>query len=197
MEVKSKRTKSDDQEILAQLKEYESIYKHKDKNHLAGHFFKIFIGILLLFLIVFYSDAILRMFYVSEGRGASSLISTNDVIYFNDFNVTFDTSVYRNILAIYDSSKGNEIKVCLLGNVDNDVYRVTAFYVPSIYVQTGINVVSEICDENTIISLHSHPIDNCFFSKEDISSYESFRNIRPDGIIGLMCSKQRFNFYRQ
>jgi proteasome lid subunit RPN8/RPN11 len=191
-----KKTKNHDDEILHQLRHYESEYKETKKGHILHSLIKLFVAILLLFLIAFYSDAIFRMFYVAEGKNASSLISEDNVISLNGFNVTFDKLTYKQLLAIYDSSNGNEIKVCLLGSYDYGNYYVTALYIPEIFSQSGIHVVSESCDENTIISLHSHPVDNCFFSKEDISSYQKFKMINPNALIGLMCSKKRFNFYK-
>ncbi|MFA6088657.1 MAG: hypothetical protein WC755_02220 [Candidatus Woesearchaeota archaeon] len=193
-------------ELHHQLKEYGQKYEeehakeyHKDiednRKKIGFGFVKIIIGIVLLFLIVFYSQSFFNAMFNYAGKLQSSVIDKNFTVMYKDKTIIFEQNVYKKILAIYDSSKGNEIKVCLLGNIEGGKYSVTALYVPEIYVQTGINVVSAECDVNTIISLHSHPIDSCIFSDQDISSYEKFKEGNPNGMMGLMCSKTRFSFY--
>ena len=89
----------------------------------------------------------------------------------------------------------NEFKMCLYGDFNNGNYQITGLYYPKIYSSSYKHVRSEICNSRTLISLHSHPSKFCIFSKADIVSYESFKKVNENGIIGLVCDNDRFNFY--
>jgi proteasome lid subunit RPN8/RPN11 len=196
-----KKEEHRDIEILSQIQEYSKNYDEKQKNDERKSIFinilKIITGIFLLSLIFLYSDAISSAFFVFSGHQQSTLIDSNYTLSYKDYTISFTPEVYKKILAIHDSAGGNEIKVCLLGTFESKKYQVTALYVPEVFHSTGINIVSQMCDQNTIISFHSHPIESCLFSKEDIDSYKQFKLVNPEGIIGMMCSNSRFAFYRE
>lgn len=187
--------------MLEQMREHqrESIHhEHLHHGTFLSHLLKLVFGTLILILVFSYFLAGGNFLKVLEGKMVSAEIDSEFVVNLEDgTKVLLSSDIYNKLLAIYTSSGGNEIKTCLLGSVDDDIYKVTALYVPTIYSQTGISVVSEPCDKNTIISLHSHPVEMCLFSKQDIDTYESQLENNPDLIIGLMCSKTRFSFYRR
>jgi len=109
--------------------------------------------------------------------------------------VIFDAGAYEELKQIYFKEQKNEFKVCLQGEKRGNDYYVTGLKVPKMFSQSFNRVVSEFCDEGTIIPLHSHPRLSCGFSQQDIRSYEQFLSINPDAIIGLMCETNKFNFY--
>lgn len=189
--------KDREDEILNQMQKYSLKYKPESKNAVLFSAIKIIIGIVLLGLIFFYSDALSDAFFVFSGHEESTLINSNYTMTYKDYTIKFTTEIYKNILAIHSSANGKEIKICLLGSIENKTYFVTALYIPEILSQTAVSVESQMCDQNTIISFHSHPVESCLFSQQDITSYEQFKAQNPDGMIGVMCTNTRFAFYRE
>ena len=109
--------------------------------------------------------------------------------------VIFGSEVYEELKIIYLEEQKNEFKVCLIGNKFGDDYKINDLKKPVIYNQDVFSVSAEQCGKETLIPLHSHPKNRCIFSFQDIKSYEAFKKINPDAIIGLMCEQKRFSFY--
>ena len=152
----------------------------------------ILIGMFLLILILSYF-LLGDLFYVFEGRGSSFEIE-NFIVEFKNGKIIFKENVYNDLKSIYFYNQEKEIKVCLIGE-KTDNYYISDFYIPEIISNDFRSVVSEECDERSLISLHTHPYKRCLFSDQDIKNYESFKKINKDGIIGIMCEKRRFSFY--
>ena len=109
--------------------------------------------------------------------------------------VVFNETVWINLGYIYDTNRKYEFKVCLTGHKQDNSYYVTGLYMPKIYGQTVYSVQSQVCNNETVISLHSHPPLRCIFSEQDINSYNQFNRINPDAMIGLMCGETRLSFF--
>lgn len=156
----------------------------------------IILAIILLLLFVINSAPGYHVISVLSGKIVSSTLNedyTFDLKYGG--KVLFEKGVFERLRQIYLANQKHEFKVCLQGYKENKNYFANDIYIPRIYKQDVFSVSSQLCDKDTIISLHSHPPLRCIFSQQDIRSFESFRRINPDGIIGLMCNKERLSFF--
>jgi len=88
-----------------------------------------------------------------------------------------------------------EFKACLLGEKNKNIYTINEMYIPKIFNRDYHSVLSEPCNESTIISLHSHPTESCKASDQDLKNLESFKETNPDALMGIMCGFNRFIFY--
>lgn len=154
--------------------------------------FLIFLFLLYLFLSIFLFG--FNIFSILEGRVESNKLDSFKVDFKNG-SVIFNEDVYSQLKQIYLTTQKNEFKVCLTGYKKDLNYFVDGLYIPKTFEQTFNSVEAQICDDKTIISLHSHPFKRCLFSSQDIQNFNYFRKINPDGIIGLMCEVDRFTFY--
>lgn len=115
-------------------------------------------------------------------------ISETNNIYINEFvNENKDKENYNK-----DSNKKINSQ---LSNYTKKIYKVYGFYIPKIFSNDVFSVTSQICNNKTIIDLHTHPILHCIFSEQDIKSYNQLKMSNPDLIMVLMCDEKRFNFY--
>jgi hypothetical protein len=171
----------------------------KDPSKEPSKLYRWFIGIsgllvIGIFLLVYLGNGQSLSFI--EGRAKSSTISSEYVLKLeNGREVHFTKSVYDSLVLLLRNSEGNEFKACLLGQKDGTKYEIDSFYIPKVYGRGYDHVIAELCNEKTLIPLHSHPIDNCVFSDQDLKSYEQFKSVNPDALMGLMCSVDRFSFY--
>jgi len=110
--------------------------------------------------------------------------------------------VYNTLLDRYFEEQRKEFKACLLGEkqVDGEgseqeiIYYVDGIYFPVIKDNGHTFVLAELCNEETLIDLHTHPYLSCFFSDVDLNSLKTVQQINPDAFISLMCGTDRFNF---
>ena len=109
--------------------------------------------------------------------------------------VMFRSEVLENLKQFYIENQMTEIKMCLTGYVENEEYRVTGFYAPITHFKTPISIRSEACNDETIITMHTHPFRNCLFSYQDIVSYTYYKRLNPKAITAIMCDLERFAFY--
>jgi len=160
-------------------------------------FKKIYVAIIALFLgflLIMNSMPGYHIISYLSGKIVSSDI-VNDEIVLKSGKIIFENNVYTELKNFWLLNQKNEFKACLIGKRVNNNYVVSGLYVPQIYDQSVFSVTSAPCNEQTIISLHSHPPLRCIFSAQDIKSYEKFKLINPDAMIGLMCDIDRFSFY--
>ncbi len=136
-----------------------------------------------------------NIFYILEGRIVSEKLTDFSVNLKNSGKVVFEKSAYEKLRWLYFSEQRNEFKACLLGKKEGKDYFVSDLYLPKTFGQGVSHVSAELCNKETIISLHTHPYKRCIFSEQDIKSYEAVRQVNPDAIIGLMCEADRFGFY--
>lgn len=176
----------------------EDALKDKDDNGRFSKLFRILVGIFVVFVIISVVITFLgggRFIDFLEGRIVSSTIDKDYNIILNDGSeIIIGKENYDGLRELFLENQRYEFKVCLLGYKDEN-YIITGLYVPKIYSRTVFSVTSEFCNDETIVSMHSHPPDRCVFSSQDIISYNEFKNISPNAIIGLMCNTNRFTFY--
>ncbi len=145
--------------------------------------------------------AVLFLAFVIPHEVLFSLMSSNklseNTISESNYTVYFKPEILDSLQTYYKEHQTSEFKLCLIGFTKNDStqesYYVTDFYEPKIYFMNPITVHSAVCNESTIIDLHSHPMRDCVFSDQDITTYKLLgRNM----LGAVMCDVDRFNFYK-
>jgi len=156
----------------------------------------IIIALFLAMLLMVNSNTGYHIVSLFSGKIVSS--SLNDDYSFDlkfGGKVFFYEQVYEQIKTTYELNKKQEFKLCLTGYREEKDYFVTGAYMPFIFEQDVYSVTSMMCNNETIISMHSHPPLRCIFSEQDIISYNRFKEINPEAIIGLMCGEERMSFF--
>jgi proteasome lid subunit RPN8/RPN11 len=161
---------------------------------------KLMIVIISLFLIALILTYIIpgpKLLSIIEGKIISNELNNNLSITLKDETIiTFDEKTYDELWSIYNNNQIHEFKVCLHGTLNNNVYYLNKIEHPIIYSQDIFSVTSSPCSKETLVSLHSHPENQCIHSSQDIKSHKSFQEINPEAISAVMCSGTRFNFYK-
>src|SRR3989344_6097500 len=76
-----------------------------------------------------------------------------------------------------------------------EIYFIDDLYIPKIYSQKFNQVVAEPCSSDSLVSLHSHPFRHCLPSQQDFISFREFKERNEDGLMIVMCEKNRFGVY--
>ncbi len=156
--------------------------------------FLILIGIVLIILIFTYLTPELP-FYL-QGRLATHEVQSDSTINLpNGERIVFNAAVYEQLRSMYRAFETHEFKACLEGKKIGNTYVVHELNLPKTYSESVYHVTSELCDNETIIDLHSHPPDHCIISEQDEKSQAYFKTINPEALGAVMCSETRFGFY--
>jgi len=151
----------------------------------------IIISIFLIFLVLTYLVPGYKILNIIEGKIISHELDNNLSITLKDKKIIFNPNTYNELLNIYNNNQIHEFKVCLLGTLNNNIYYLNKIEHPIIISQDIFSVTSTPCPKNTLVSLHSHPENQCIHSKQDIKSHKESKI----SLSAVMCSKKRFNFY--
>ncbi len=179
--------------------EYDSDYpEEEEESPFRKTLKRIYILVIAFFLIILLLSNILggHVISVLSGKIVSSTLNADYSLDLkNGGKVVFDSAIYEKLREVYLANQKTEIKACLKGEKKDNDYFISSFYVPKIYEKDVYSVTAELCDKETIISLHTHPYLHCIFSNQDIESYNRYRQINPEVMIALMCDETRFTFY--
>jgi len=187
---------SDRKELREILEKVEEAKEEENKLFTAIKRVYIFIiALVLIILLLVNTNMGYHLISLASGRIVSSDFNDYTFALKHGGTVHFDILTWDALSRLYDANQQHEFKACLIGYRSDNDYYITGMYEPTIYAQDVYSVTSQVCDNNTIVSLHSHPPLHCIFSDQDVRSYEIFRQINPDGIIGLMCKEDRITFY--
>ncbi len=155
---------------------------------------KVIRAILSIFLIL------LMLSFLIPNDIVGSIIESNKVVNYvvtyKNITITFDKNTYESIKSVYLNNQLTETPFCLTGNITNNSYNVDSFYIPRTFFKTPITVSSQICSENTIIDMHTHPFKDCLLSQQDISAYNYYKEINSKAIMAVMCDVDTFAFYK-
>ena len=157
--------------------------------------FTILIALFLIFIVSTYIIPGSQILDIIEGKLVSKELDNNLSIIQKDKTIIFNKETYEELLQIYYTNQIHEFKVCIKGTLNNNIFYLNQIERPFIIAQNIFSVTSEPCSKETLVSLHSHPENHCIPSKQDIKSNKKFQENNPDSISGIMCSKNRFNFY--
>lgn len=160
----------------------------KDELEEESKLFKVLKFILGLFLIL------LMLSFLIPNDAVQSLVEqrqiNNNKIEAGQLTVLFENNVYENLKDTYLKNQLTELSLCLRGKIINLTYSISSFYKPKIFFATPISIASSKCDENTIITLHTHPFNNCLFSYQDVISFNSYYDKQLLTVV--MCSIDKF-----
>ena len=155
----------------------------------------IFISIFLLLLFLSYLLFNSQVRDIFESLLVSEKLIDNKVV-LKDINITFTNESYDKLISIYNENLDKEFKVCLYGKIENNNYLIEEVIQPRTYLQTFNSVIADICDNDALIDLHSHPFRRCIPSDVDVNHYLENRKYNSNLILGVMCEKDRFYFYK-
>jgi len=146
----------------------------------------IVIGVFLLALILSLSfqDAIM-------GIVQSKTLSNHELI-FRNTTVVFEGDTLQQLQDEFVSNEHREIKACLFGKQEDSAYIISSVEFPEVIRANVIHIVSVPCPVNTLIDLHSHPINQCLASGQDISVYKKAKEANQQLRMMVMCSSTRF-----
>jgi len=119
----------------------------------------------------------------------------NHELIVGNITIVFEENSYEKLKQVYFENQLTEIKFCLTGTISNNTYYIHSLYAPTTYFATPISVSSQGCNQETIISLHTHPLNNCLFSQQDIISHNSQKRSNPRMLSAVMCATNRFAIY--
>ncbi|MFH1456142.1 MAG: hypothetical protein ABIF40_04285 [archaeon] len=145
----------------------------------------------LLFVVAFAANGTIQNFFTNEI--VSTKIQDNQAE-LNTVSLSFNGTTYDELLQIYLDNQETEVKVCLLGRVEDDTYIVTELYKPD-QIKFFSSVHYTPCNLKTVVSLHTHPINECLPSNTDITSIKAYRIINPKVLGIVMCNTDRLVFY--
>lgn len=194
-----------DDEILKEIKEFQEEREELKKEESKLFKFLKRTYIIVLALVIF----TLLLVNTQTGYHLISLMSGNLVssTLNNDYSfdlrqggkIYFVKNTWDMLSTYYDENQKYEFKLCLTGYKEENKsdYYITGIYQPYIYAQDVFSVTAQLCNSSTIVSLHSHPPLHCVFSEQDMRAYEQFQQINVEGILGLMCDKERMTFYKE
>ncbi len=146
----------------------------------------IIIGIFLLVLIVSFT-----LSDVLQGIIQSRPVENNKLL-FGNATVIFENSTLERLQQEFVANEHREIKACLFGRQQDSSYIVSSVGFPEVIRANVLHVVSVSCPINTLIDLHSHPINQCLASEQDVSVYNKMKESNPSVRMMVMCSQHRF-----
>ena len=168
----------------------EEIPKSKIKKYLI-----LILALVLIFLVSTYYVVFYGVDDVLSGLIQSYKIDDKLTLNFKENKIIFSKEAYDELNSIYDKNKELEFKVCLKGYVENKVYNINNILIPKTFSQKYNEVVSEKCDNNTLIDLHSHPFRRCLASFQDIINFKRLKITNENVLLAIMCEKDRFYLY--
>ena len=154
--------------------------------------FSIAAFLLIIVLMYFLTTPTIR--YILAGLIESETIEDFKVQLKTGNYLIFSNNTYQELLTIYDNNPELEFKVCLKGHIEED-YIITSIFKPKIYLQTHNLVSAEPCPNDSLVSLHSHPLKHCLPSEVDLKNFNRLKQQNKDVLMAIMCEKHRFNFY--
>ncbi len=140
--------------------------------------------LIVLFLSLSFPDTL-------QGIVQSRTARDNKLI-FPNATILFENNTLELLQEEFIENEHREIKACLFGREENNTYIIERAEFPEIVRANVIHIVSVPCPNNTLIDLHSHPINSCLASEQDISVYDELKALNPSLRMIVMCSSTRF-----
>lgn len=153
------------------------------------HFFVVIVGIFILLIVFSWT------FSHELGGYVNSKKVINNVTDFGAVKIIFEGSVLPRIVEEYQNNEHREIKACLFGSKSGADYIIGDVSFPEIVRANVLHVVSVGCPKDTIMDLHSHPINECWPSEQDLSAYDALKKENPEIRMMIMCGRNRFALF--
>lgn len=152
---------------------------------------------IMSFTVVFFTFIILAL-----GNGLpyviGSLKSTpveDGIISTGSVTIRFEGEALELLQSEYFNEYHREIRACLSGRIDGSDYYVSTVHFPRVIDASIQHIKSEACPQNTLIDLHSHPLNSCIASSTDLRSFAASKEINPNILMVIMCAKDKFSVY--
>lgn len=116
----------------------------------------------------------------------------NSVLNFGNVRVIFENDALAALQNEFVANQHREIKACLFGTIDGSDYIVGRVLFPKIIQANVAHIVSVPCPKDIIIDAHSHPIDECLASNQDISVLRQLQRENQAIRLLVMCGQERF-----
>ena len=177
------------------MEEFNEEIIEEEKTPLIKKISIIILSVFLIFLVVSYllTNSIVRN--ITVGLIESEKIKNYEVKINRTNKLIFTQESYNELMDIFDNNKGVEFKACLKGEIKSGDYYIYLIEIPKTYLQEYNKVIAEPCDENSLVDMHSHPLKHCLPSEQDLINFENFKEKNKNGIMAIMCQRDRFNFY--
>lgn len=158
-------------------------------------------GLFLVYLMLSYVGVSSYIMEIMQGQLTSNALEANDTFTLeNQTTIQFSEDLYKQIFHLYLTSQEHEFAACLYGSYSitktgEKLYALNTIVIPKTYKETFNEVISNGCDADALIFLHSHPYKHCLFSDQDLETHKSFAVKNPVGLSAIMCEENRFTFY--
>jgi hypothetical protein len=114
-------------------------------------------------------------------------------------NVTLEIQpeVLKKLQDAFLQHQDREIKACLTGTYDSTkkYYTISEIKFPGIVSADVVHITTDECPSDTLVDLHSHPVNYCTASDTDIKTYTMSKNSNPNLLMVVMCNTNRFSVY--
>ena len=148
---------------------------------------------LLILVSLFLLFLVLSLTFIDTIQGIVQSKSIQDnTLFFPNTTILFSNNTLQLLQQEYLSNPEREIKACLFGEVNNSLYYIARIEFPKIVRANAIHIVAVQCPEATLIDLHSHPINSCLASNQDMMTYKGLKSQNSVLKMLVMCSRTRF-----
>lgn len=154
----------------------------------------VIMGFFLIFLIITGLMGGQWIADIFQGQLISDKVVDFQVEVNDNLTIIFEQAAYNGLLDYYNKNQETEFKACLTGEIKNDIYFIKDLYYPQQTAQFN-KVVYTSCNQETIVSLHSHPYKHCLPSEQDLITAESYKEQNPKAIMAILCEPARLTFY--
>lgn len=176
-------------EVLKGVKPGDIEREIKEPESKIKHFLVIGVGIFILLIVLSWT------FSFELGGYINSRKVSNNVLDFKETKIFFEGDVLQRLLEEYQTNEHREIKACLFGERIGADYIIGDVIFPTVVRANVLHVVSVGCPENTTIDLHSHPINECWPSEQDLETYSTISQENPGIRMIIMCGRDRFSLF--
>ena len=110
-------------------------------------------------------------------------------VLFSNATIVFSNDTLQLLQAEFLNNPEREIKACLFGEANQAIYTVTDVTFPRILRANALHVLAELCPKHTSIELHSHPINQCIASRQDIAIYRELKQVNRMAVMHMPPTK--------
>ncbi len=179
------------EEVFEDLTEEELIEEYESKSSKRKKYLVFFMAAISILLMASYVYLSFPVYDSLAGRFESSRAQGNMLIYEN-ITVILEEDVLSEMQRLWQYPE--ETPLCLQGEYERGVYHITSAYEPAIFSQGITHVNHENCVDS-IILFHTHPIQRCSASRQDMQMLRRAQEEDPRIGMLIMCDEDRFSFY--
>lgn len=146
--------------------------------------------LILIILIAFFG-----LVHFLQNFVASEKIYEQEII-FPEIKIKFSNKALKNLQKEYLDNQHREIKACLFGKKEKNTLFIDSVDFPEIIDADVIHIETYSCPINAIGDIHSHPIQSCIASQQDLKVLKQRKTYDKEYIMLIMCGKERFSIVK-